>query len=115
MSEQTMDAAPDTQAETKTELPKQAPRQTEEQASAWRVPVVFLFMGAALVAVGWFQSPAVALAILNMSLVSAVMAMGLNLQWGYAGLFNAGVMAFTALGGVAAVLVSHPPVTEAIA
>jgi branched-chain amino acid transport system permease protein len=56
----------------------------------------------------------VALAILNMSLVSALMAMGLNLQWGYAGLFNAGVMAFTALGGLAAVVVSHPPVWEAL-
>ncbi|MEO0545230.1 MAG: branched-chain amino acid ABC transporter permease, partial [Pseudomonadota bacterium] len=71
-------------------------------------------MGAVLAATAWFQSPAVALAILNMSLVSAVMAMGLNLQWGYAGLFNAGVMAFTALGGVSAVLVSHPPVMEAV-
>ncbi|MEN0000906.1 MAG: branched-chain amino acid ABC transporter permease, partial [Pseudomonadota bacterium] len=71
-------------------------------------------MGAVLVGTAWFQSPAVALAILNMSLVSAVMAMGLNLQWGYAGLFNAGVMAFTALGGVTAVLVSHPPVMAAL-
>ncbi|TCD16761.1 branched-chain amino acid ABC transporter permease [Oricola cellulosilytica] len=71
-------------------------------------------MGAALAAVGMFQSWSVALAILNMSLISAVMAMGLNLQWGYAGLFNAGVMAFTALGGLAAVVVSHPPVMEAL-
>ena len=90
-------------------------RRTEAPVSPWRAPLAFLAMGAALVAVAVFQSPAVALAILNMSLVSAVMAMGLNLQWGYAGLFNAGVMAFTALGGVTAVLVAHPPVTEAIA
>lgn len=116
MSDQTMEAVEETQVEKKqTQSPKQAPRQTQHPVSAWRAPAAFLFMGAALVAVAWFQSPAVALAILNMSLVSAVMAMGLNLQWGYAGLFNAGVMAFTALGGVAAVLVAHPPVMEAIA
>ncbi|MCI2393676.1 branched-chain amino acid ABC transporter permease [Aliiroseovarius sediminis] len=49
------------------------------------------------------------LAILNMALVSAVMALGVNLQWGYAGLFNVGVMGFVALGGLATVLVSMPP------
>ncbi|MCI5078396.1 branched-chain amino acid ABC transporter permease [Oricola sp.] len=82
--------------------------------SPWRAPVAFAAMGAALVLVGMYQSWAVALAILNMGLVSAIMAMGLNLQWGYAGLFNAGVMAFTALGGLAAVVVSHPPVMDAL-
>jgi branched-chain amino acid transport system permease protein len=35
------------------------------------------------------------------------------MQWGYAGLFNIGVMGFVALGGLAAVLVSMPPVPEA--
>ncbi|WP_306119217.1 MULTISPECIES: branched-chain amino acid ABC transporter permease [unclassified Roseitalea] len=86
----------------------------ERRQSPLRAPLAFVFMGGALVATGYFQSPAVALTILNMSLVSAIMAMGLNLQWGYAGLFNAGVMAFTALGGVTAVLVAHPPVWEAL-
>jgi hypothetical protein len=38
------------------------------------------------------------------------MALGVNMQWGYAGLFNVGVMGFVALGGLAAVLVSMPPV-----
>jgi branched-chain amino acid transport system permease protein len=41
------------------------------------------------------------------------MALGVNMQWGYAGLFNIGVMGFVALGGLAAVLVSMPPVPEA--
>jgi branched-chain amino acid transport system permease protein len=41
------------------------------------------------------------------------MALGVNMQWGYAGLFNVGVMGFVALGGLAAVLVSLPPVGEA--
>ncbi len=48
-----------------------------------------------------------------MGLVSAVMALGVNLQWGFAGLFNVGVMGFVALGGLAAVLVSQPPVAAA--
>ena len=54
-----------------------------------------------------------ALLILNMGLISAVMALGVNLQWGFAGLFNVGVMGFVALGGLAAVLVSTDPVSEA--
>jgi branched-chain amino acid transport system permease protein len=41
------------------------------------------------------------------------MTMGVNIQWGYAGLFNAGVMGFTALGGIAAVVISIPPVQSA--
>jgi ABC-type branched-subunit amino acid transport system permease subunit len=34
-----------------------------------------------------------------MSLISAIMALGVNIQWGYAGLFNVGVMGFTASAG----------------
>jgi branched-chain amino acid transport system permease protein len=48
-----------------------------------------------------------------MGLISAIMALGVNMQWGYAGLFNIGIMGFVALGGLAAVIVSMPPVTEA--
>jgi len=49
-----------------------------------------------------------------MSLISAIMALGVNIQWGYAGLFNVGIMGFAALGGVSVVLISQQPVTEAI-
>ena len=48
-----------------------------------------------------------------MGLISAIMSLGVNLQWGFAGLFNVGVMGFVALGGLATVLISMPPVTEA--
>jgi len=74
---------------------------------------LFAAMGLALVAVGLFQSWNVALAILNLSLISAVMALGVNIQWGYAGIFNVGIMGFAALGGMAAVLVAVPPVPAA--
>ncbi len=66
-----------------------------------------------LAAVGMIQSWTVALTILNLSLISAIMSLGLNVQWGYTGLFNFGTMGFVALGGLAAVLVSMPPVPEA--
>ena len=62
---------------------------------------------------GVFQSWDLALVILNMGLVSAIMSLGVNLQWGIAGLFNVGIMGFVALGGMAVVLTSVPPVGEA--
>ena len=63
--------------------------------------------------VGFLQSWSLSLSILNMCIISAIMSMGINMQWGYAGIFNVGIMGFTALGGLAAVLVSVPPVKEA--
>jgi len=75
--------------------------------------LLFAGMGVLLILVGTMQSWNVALAILNMCLISAVMALGVNIQWGYAGLFNAGVMGFTALGGLAAIVVSVAPVSAA--
>jgi branched-chain amino acid transport system permease protein len=73
----------------------------------------FAIMALLLVAVGIGQSWNVALGILNLCLISAIMSLGVNIQWGYAGLFNVGIMGFAALGGLTAVLVSMPPVTEA--
>ena len=67
---------------------------------------LFLLMAGLLVATGLMQSWNSALLILNMGLVSAIMALGVNLQWGLAGLFNIGVMGFVALGGLAVALVS---------
>jgi branched-chain amino acid transport system permease protein len=52
------------------------------------------------------------LAILNMCLISAIMALGVNIQWGYAGLFNTGIVGFVALGGLAPVLISSPVVPD---
>jgi len=74
---------------------------------------LFALMALALACVGAFQSWQLAITILNMSLISAIMALGVNMQWGYAGLFNVGVMGFTAVGGLAVVLIAQPPVPEA--
>ena len=78
-----------------------------------RYYILFSLMALALLAVGVFQSWNLMLAILNLCLISAIMSLGVNLQWGYAGLFNAGVMGFAALGGLAAMLVSKPAVMGA--
>ena len=74
---------------------------------------MFGLIAIALAAVGVLQSWSLSLTILNYCLISAIMALGLNVQWGYAGLFNVGLMGFAALGGVAAVLVSMRPVADA--
>ena len=74
---------------------------------------MFAAVAGLIIGTGFLQSWNSALLILNMGLISAVMALGVNLQWGLAGLFNVGVMGFVALGGLAVVLISMPPVGAA--
>ncbi|MGB3278818.1 MAG: branched-chain amino acid ABC transporter permease [Pseudorhodobacter sp.] len=74
--------------------------------------LLFALVAALYVGTGFFQSWNLALNILNLGLLSAIMAMGVNMQWGYAGLFNTGIMGFVALGGLAVVLTSSAPVPE---
>ncbi|WP_037372369.1 branched-chain amino acid ABC transporter permease [Salipiger mucosus] len=78
-----------------------------------RTVLLFALVALLILGTGVLQSWNTALVILNMGLVSAVMSLGVNLQWGLAGLFNVGVMGFVATGGLAVVLVSMPPVPEA--
>ena len=77
------------------------------------VILAYSIMLGLIILVGFLQSWSIALSILCFCLISAVMTMGANIQWGYAGLINFGIMGYTALGGLAAVLVSAPPVKEA--
>ena len=67
---------------------------------------IFCSFFLALIFIGFFQSWNVALGIFNLCLISATMALGVNIQLGYAGIFNAGVMGFAALGGLSAVLIA---------
>ncbi len=80
-----------------------------------RERIIYLYgaMAILLVAVGVFQSWTLSLTILNLCLISAIMSLGVNMQWGYAGLFNVGIMGFAALGGLAGVIVSMPPIPGA--
>ena len=75
---------------------------------------LLLFAAVALlfVATGVVQSWNLSLSILNIGILSAIMALGVNMQWGYAGLFSTGIMGSVALGGLAVVLVSGQPVPE---
>lgn len=76
--------------------------------------LLFAAMACLLAFVGFLQSWNVAFSLLNLCLISAVMALGVNIQWGYAGLFNVGIMGFAALGGLAGVLISSQPVPAAL-
>ena len=78
-----------------------------------RGPLLFALVFGLIALAGFVQGANTALLILNMGLVSAITALGVNLQWGFAGLFNIGVMGFVALGGLAAVLMGMPPTQEA--
>ena len=82
-------------------------------SNAVKTRLAFALVALLLVIIGLVQSWNVSLGILNLCLISAVMALGVNMQWGYAGLLNVGVMGFAALGGVSAVLVSQAPIVEA--
>lgn len=77
--------------------------------------LLFVLVAVLYLGTGFLQSWDSALNALNFGLISAILALGVNLQWGYAGLFNIGVMGFVALGGLAVLLVSAAPVPEAIA
>ncbi len=70
--------------------------------------LMFGAMALALATVGFVQSWSLALAIVNLCLISAVMSLGVNIQWGYAGLFNVGVMGFVALGAGVFLLLLSP-------
>lgn len=90
-------------------------RMTSEAAARSPGQIALMFGGVAVLFLltGMFQSWNLALAIMNMALISSIMALGVNMQWGYAGLFSVGTMGFVALGGLAVVLVSAAPVPGA--
>ena len=78
-----------------------------------RTSIIFGIMALLIIFVGMIQSWNLAFTIVNLCLISSIMTLGVNIQWGYAGLVNFGMMGFTALGGIAGVLVAMPPVPGA--
>ena len=76
---------------------------------------LFAIIGVIFILTGFAKGPNAALYLLNLGLISAILALGVNLQWGLAGLLNVGVMGFVALGALATVLISMPPTVEAMA
>ena len=81
--------------------------------NASRIKILYIIMIITLLFVGFFQSWNVALTIFNLCLISSIMTLGINIQWGNAGIVNFGVMGFAALGGLANIIISMPPTLNA--
>ena len=71
--------------------------------------LLFISMFILIAFVGFFQSWNLALTIFNLCIISSIMSLGINVQWGNAGIVNFGVMGFAALGGLANIIISMPP------
>jgi branched-chain amino acid transport system permease protein len=82
-------------------------------ARGWDSPVrrgvlLFVAMFVIVVVVGLVQGTATILLILTQATAFALIALGLNIQWGYGGLFNFAIMGFLMVGGASTVFLSHP-------
>ncbi|WP_460275757.1 branched-chain amino acid ABC transporter permease [Celeribacter sp. ULVN23_4] len=75
--------------------------------------LLFCAYALAILTIAMIQSLSVALGILTLGVISAIMALGNNIQWGYAGLLNVGTMGFAAIGGATAVWIAAEPVPDA--
>ncbi|MFY1005081.1 ABC transporter permease subunit, partial [Escherichia coli] len=59
-------------------------------------------------AIGFVLGTANISLLLVQSFAYALIALGLNIQWGYGGLFNFGIMGMLMLGGAAVTFISYP-------
>lgn len=73
-----------------------------------RTAAMFLAIFVLVVIVGFVQGAANTSLLLTQATAYALIALGLNIQWGYGGLFNFAIMGFMMVGGAAAVTVSAP-------
>ena len=73
-----------------------------------RALIMFSGLFALFVMVGLVLGAANITLLLVQSFAYALIALGLNIQWGYGGLFNFGIMGFLMLGGAAVSFVSFP-------
>ncbi len=65
-------------------------------------------LGLIIVAVFLYQGPASTMQLMVSAVIYALVALGLNVHWGYGGQFNFAVMGFVMLGGYAVVATSYP-------
>lgn len=70
--------------------------------------ILFSLLGIILALVFSQMGTAFSLRMLIEAACYAIIALGLTIQWGYAGLFNVGIMGFIAVGGFFTVLISFP-------
>lgn len=77
-------------------------------ANRTRELVLILALAGLVAAIFWLQGSAYATRMLVEAAAYAIIAIGLNIQWGYAGLFNVGIMGFIVAGAFASVLMTFP-------
>ena len=73
-----------------------------------RAGLLYLGLVVFIVAVGFWQGTANISLLLLQASAFALVALGLNIQFGYGGLFNFGIMGFLMIGGFAVTFVSYP-------
>jgi len=82
------------------------------QYSIMRDITLFAGLGVLVLIIVLTQGPVYSLRMLVEAGCYAIIALGLTIQWGYAGLFNVGVMGFIAAGAAASMLISYPVNTD---
>jgi branched-chain amino acid transport system permease protein len=70
--------------------------------------IAFSLLGVVILLVILTQGPVYSSRMLVEAGCYAIIALGLNIQWGYAGLFNVGIMGFIAAGAATAMIISYP-------
>ncbi len=70
--------------------------------------IVFGLLGLFILVIFTQMGTAFSLRMLMEASCYAIIALGLTIQWGYAGLFNVGIMGFIAVGGFLTMLISFP-------
>jgi branched-chain amino acid transport system permease protein len=73
-----------------------------------RAAVLYVGLFALIVAVGFAMGAPFTVRLLVEAAAYALIALGLNIQWGFGGLFNFGIMGFMMIGGFAAVFMAMP-------
>jgi branched-chain amino acid transport system permease protein len=73
-----------------------------------RTLLAYVALAVFIALVGVVQGPANLTLLLAQTLAYALVALGLNIQFGYGGLFNFAIMGFLMVGGAATVFVSYP-------
>lgn len=73
-----------------------------------REGLLFAALMGLIVAVYMVMGPAYGLRMTTEAVAFALIALGLTIQWGFGGQFNVGLAGFIALGGFAAMFLSHP-------
>jgi branched-chain amino acid transport system permease protein len=75
---------------------------------ARRAGALFAGLGLLVLLVGQWLGAAYTVRLLVEASCYAMLALGLGMQWGYGGLFNAGVLGFVAVGAFATMIFSYP-------